>query len=235
MDSHNFFQVNRSELKYEMHPLDALCLQNELDLLLTRDHYSSSGSYMVRSLYFDSLNDIDFTEKYAGTKCRRKIRVRIYDTNAQNGKLELKQKDGGYSQKKSLLITRDEIAMLINGNYSFLLDYETATAIELYTILSLGYYRPKAIIEYQRTAFTYPENRTRITFDYSLKCSEIDLDLFSTALPWFPVTNEKVILEVKYNEQLVRIISDVLKKYMLTQVSVSKYTAGRPIYAKYIL
>lgn len=231
----NILQIDRSELKYEMHPLDALSLQNELDILLQRDSYSALGSYMVRSLYFDSLNDIDFMEKYAGNEKRKKIRIRIYASDAQSGKFEIKQKDGNYSCKKSLVISRNEIEKAIYGDFSFLLDYETEAAIELYSTLSLGCYRAKTVIEYQRTAFQYPENDIRITFDKNVKCSEIDLNLLQENLPYHPIIDEKVILEVKYNGTLMKCISDVLKKYKLTQVSVSKYAFGRPVYSQYIL
>lgn len=228
-------QINRNELKYEMHPLDALCLQNELDVLLLRDPYSAYGSYMIRSLYFDSLNDIDFKEKYAGDEKRKKIRIRIYDCSSSEGKFELKKKIGNYSQKETILISREEIQMAMEKNFLFLLNHESETALELYSLLTLGCYSPKTIIEYQRTAFTYPENNIRITLDAHIKSSETDLSLLQENLPWIPVIDEKVILEVKYDGTLLKSISDILKKYKLTQVSVSKYAAGRPVYARYIL
>ncbi|MCM1135931.1 MAG: polyphosphate polymerase domain-containing protein [Clostridium sp.] len=230
-----FSQVTRNEKKYEIHLLDATNMQNELNLLLQRDFFSKNGSYMVRSLYFDSLNDIDFTEKYAGYEKRKKVRIRIYDSSALEGKFELKQKYGNYSNKKSLSITRDEIKRAMAGDYSFLLDYNTPISLELYSLLTLGCYYPKAIIEYQRFAFCYPENSTRITFDSNIKCSETNLNLFQHNLPWIPLINENLILEIKYNKALIRTVSDVLKKYKLYQVSVSKYTAGRPIFIHYIL
>lgn len=231
----NILQVNRSELKYEMHPLDAISLQNELDLLLQRDIYSVSGSYMVRSLYFDSLNDVDFMEKYAGNETRKKIRIRVYEPDAQTGKFEIKEKNGNYSHKKSLLISQNEIEKAVAGDFSFLLDQQSETALELYSILSLGFYRAKAVIEYQRTAFQYPENNIRITLDGHIECSETDLNPLRKTLPYYPIADEKVILEVKYNGTLLKCIRDILKKYKLTQVSFSKYASGRPVYAQYIL
>lgn len=231
----NVLQINRSELKYEMHPLEAISLQSELDLLLQRDTFSASGSYMVRSLYFDSLNDIDFMEKYAGNEKRKKIRIRLYNPDADVGKFEIKQKDGNYSYKKSLVIPRAEIEKAVNGDFSFLLNYETEAAVELYSILSLGCYRAKTIIEYQRTAFQYPANDIRITLDKNIKCSETDLNPLHHVLPYLSVTDEKVILEVKYNGGLIKCISDILKKYKLTQVSVSKYALSRPIYLQCML
>ncbi|MCM1124807.1 MAG: polyphosphate polymerase domain-containing protein [Eubacterium sp.] len=231
----NILQVNRNELKYEMHPMEALSLQSELDLLLQRDAYSAAGSYMVRSLYFDSLNDIDFLEKYAGDEKRKKLRIRIYHPDASGGKFEIKQKNGNYSTKKSMSVSRDEIEQAARGDFSFLLRYDTEIAMELYSVLSLGCYRAKTIIEYQRTAFQYPENHTRITFDQQIKCSETDLDLFRHEIPYHPVIHEKVILEVKYDDVLVKCIRDILRKYKLTQISVSKYAFGRPIYLQCML
>lgn len=235
MNTKDIVSVNRSELKYEMHPLVALELQNELDILLQRDAYSAQSSYMVRSLYFDSVNDIDFSDKYAGVEKRKKIRIRVYSSDAVSGKIELKRKEGNYSYKKSLNISRNEIIMAQKGDYSFLLDYESHTAWELYTLLNLGCYRPKAIIEYQRIAFVYPENHIRITLDSQIKSSEGILDLMADNLTYIPVIDDRVILEVKYDGTLIKVVSDILKKYKLTQVSVSKYASGRSIYAKYIL
>lgn len=227
-------QIKRNELKYEMNYLEALALQNELDLLLWRDKYSENGDYLVRSLYFDSLNNIDFVEKSAGYERRKKVRIRVYNPNASNGKFEMKQKVGEYSHKKSLLISSAEIKQAMEGEYAFLLEHESETALELYSLLTLGCYRPATVIEYQRTAFSYVENDIRITFDKNVRCSETDLDLLSDDLSYIPVMDDRVILEVKYNGALLRAISDVLRKYNLVQVSVSKYGAGRPIYTKYM-
>ena len=54
-------------------------------------------------------------------------------------------------------------------------------------------------------------------------------------LTYIPVIDDRVILEVKYDGTLIKVVSDILKKYKLTQMSVSKYASGRPVYAKYIL
>lgn len=227
-------QIKRNELKYQMGFLEAISLQNELDVLLQRDKYSVNGDYLVRSLYFDSLNNIDFMEKAAGYERRKKVRIRVYSPEATDGKFEIKQKVGDYSHKKSLLVSASEMRQAMDGDYSFLLEKESGTALELYSLLTLGCYRPATIIEYQRTAFSYVENNVRITFDKNIKCSETDLDLLSNNLCYLPAIDDRVILEVKYNGTLLKAISDILRKYNLVQVSVSKYGVGRPIYTKYM-
>ena len=93
--------VTRSELKYWISYQDSLLLQDEMAKLLSYDSYSENGFYRVKSLYFDSINNIDYMEKLAGTE-KRKIRLRIYDEDADFAKLELKQKEGAYPAKEKL-------------------------------------------------------------------------------------------------------------------------------------
>ena len=63
----------RKEIKYIV-PLDkALAVGEQLDRLLQRDEHCMDGPYLVRSLYFDSVNQIDFAEKLAGVMDRKKV------------------------------------------------------------------------------------------------------------------------------------------------------------------
>ena len=94
----------------------------------------------------------------------------------------------------------------------------------------MGGYRPVVLIEYDRMAYTYPAYNTRITVDMNLRSSESNLDLFSEKPAYSALLNEEVILEVKYNQKLVRFLSDILRQYHLTQSSVSKYCMGRKIF-----
>ncbi len=223
-------KINRSELKYLLSWHEAVSLQNELSSLLVKDPHSKFGTYPVRSLYFDSFSNQDYYEKLAGIEKRKKVRIRIYHPDDIQGKFEIKQKDGNYSHKRSLSISKDEIIKSINCDYSFLLNHNSQEAFKLYSILTLNYYTPKAIIEYQRNAFIYPENNIRITFDSSIKSAEFQHDLFSKSLDWRSIDDSTVILEVKFNGQLYQPISAILQKYHLDQISVSKYTVGRPLY-----
>ncbi|MCI6715563.1 MAG: polyphosphate polymerase domain-containing protein [Lachnospiraceae bacterium] len=227
--------VLRSELKYWISYRDSLLLQAELDKLLMPDEYSQDGFYRVRSLYFDSINQIDFTEKLDGVESRKKIRMRIYDEDTQTVKLECKQKTGALQHKESLLITRAEAMQYMEGDYSGLLERPEETAWRLYSDMTLGGYRPAVIIEYDRCAYLYGEYNTRITIDRNVRSSELCLDLFEREIPWIPTIDNQVILEVKFNEKLIEPIKRILAKYHLTNVSVSKYGSGRPILEQYIV
>lgn len=227
--------VLRSELKYWISYRDSLLLQAELNKLLMTDDYSQDGFYRVKSLYFDSINQIDFTEKLDGVESRKKIRLRIYDEDAPTAKLECKQKTGALQHKESLLITRAEAMQYMEGDYSGLLERPEETAWRLYSDMTLGGYRPAVIIEYDRCAYLYGEYNTRITIDRNVRSSELCLDLFEREIPWIPTIDNQVILEVKFNEKLIEPIKRILAKYHLTNVSVSKYGSGRPILEQYIV
>lgn len=226
--------VSRSELKYWINYRDSVLLQAELSDLLMPDFYSQDGFYRVKSLYFDSINQIDYRQKFDGVERRKKIRMRIYDEDTEMIKLECKQKVGALQRKESLLIDRKEAIAYMEGDYGLLLDRPEETAWRLYSEMTLGCYRPVAVIEYDRCAYMYSEYNTRITLDRNVRSSEISLNLFDKNLPWIHTIEDAVILEVKFNEKLIEPIKRILAKYHLTNVSVSKYGSGRPIMEQYL-
>ena len=226
--------VYRNEKKYHLSRADSGRLQEEMQILLTPDAYSKEGSYHVRSLYFDTINNRDFTEKEDGVRMRRKVRLRIYDIEDETAKFEIKSKNGEYQHKNSLIVSRKDAIAIQEGDYGLLLDYEDEAALRLYALLTLDCYRPVALIEYDRRAFVYPENNIRITFDSNVRSSEMELDLYGKDIPWVTIPDENTILEVKYDRQLFKPISMVLEKYYLNNVSFSKYGNGRPIMESYI-
>lgn len=226
--------VSRSELKYWISYRDSLLLQAELSDLLMPDSYSQDGFYRVKSLYFDSINQIDYLEKLEGVQCRKKIRMRIYDEETDIIKLECKRKVGALQHKESLLIGREEAIAYMEGDYGQLLDHPEETAWRMYSDMVLGCYRPVVIIEYDRCAYMYGEYNTRITLDRNVRSSEVSLDLFEKDLPWVHTIEDAVILEVKFNGKLIEPIKRILDKYHLTNVSVSKYGSGRPVMEQYI-
>lgn len=223
--------VYRNENKFVIPITTMADLKSKLDNILKRDENSISGSYIVRSLYFDSINNIDFNTKLAGTEIRKKIRIRVYDANADKCKIEMKKKNGDLSHKVSLWITKEDAYQLIKGKYNALKKYfDKEEALEIYKTMSLGCYRPVVMVEYDRFAYTYPLYDTRLTFDYNIRSSESNFDLFSKNIMYNHLTDKDVILEVKYNENLMKFISEILKPYKLNRLSISKYCIGRKVF-----
>ena len=224
--------VYRTENKYLLNEADISNLKFKLDKLLERDKHSKQSSYIVRSLYFDSINNIDFNTKMAGTEIRKKIRLRTYDYTDDKCKLEIKQKNGDLQHKISMWIKKEDAKKLIKGDYSVLISYvkTNSDALFFYSTMQLGGYKPVALIEYDRIAYTYPMYSTRITFDMNVRSVESNFDLFDEKPLYYPVVENKTILEVKYNEKLMGFISDTIKKYQLNKTAVSKYCAGRKVF-----
>lgn len=226
--------VLRREFKFLMSHDNAIALQNELDMLLGTDKYSQKGYYYVRSLYYDSWNNKDYIQKFDGLENRRKIRIRIYSSKQENAKFEIKEKQGAYQKKDSLIVDRQHAEAFIKGEYAGLLDYEEPVAHRLFTLMTLGAYRPVSIIEYERRAYMYDQFSTRITFDKNVRSCENFYDIFRDDIPFVPVFMDQVILEVKFNGTLLESVKSVLGKYNLTNISMSKYGMGRPIWMHYI-
>ena len=223
--------VYRSENKYIL-PNDKLSnLRFKLDRVLSRDDYSKEHSYIVRSLYFDSINNIDFNTKLSGTEIRKKIRIRTYDPSSNKCKLEMKQKNGDLQHKISIWITKDDANELIHKNYSVLTKYmeENEDAKLFYTTMTLGCYAPVVLIEYDRIAYVYNLYNTRITFDMNVRTSESNFDLFDEHPIYTPVFNDTV-LEIKYDGKLMGFLQEIFRPYNLNRISVSKYAYGRKVF-----
>lgn len=221
----------RIEDKYIISYDKALLLKNAFNKVLSKDVHSQEKAYVVRSLYFDSINNRDYLTKLAGTEERQKIRIRTYDIKSNKCKLEIKKKQGALQEKISLWITKNDAKDLINGKYGTLIKYFNTSkeAIELYTMMQLYCYRPTVLVEYDRLAYTYPVNDTRITFDMNVRSSESNLKLFEEC-PLVPITDKVVILEVKYNGDLTDYVSRMIKAFEIDQVAISKYCESRKIF-----
>ena len=222
--------VLRQEEKYPLNLQEAIQFSHRFSRLLMPDPYSVNGSYMVRSLYFDTVDDRDFFDKVTEQNLRRKIRLRVYSPDASAAKLEVKQKNGSYQRKRSLTVSREDAQALIDGQYSVLLHYPEEFAAELFAIMTTECYRPKSIVEYQRRAFMAQENNIRLTFDAHICATESTMDLFSPNLPLNPVFDaDKVIFEVKYDRFMLGYIKEIISHVDRRSISSSKYCLSRSI------
>lgn len=220
--------VLREEKKYLISIEEFVKKSHILQQFMMRDEHNGTHGYLIRSLYFDTPFDDDYFEKTAGIECRRKIRLRIYDTDNNFAMLEMKQKQGACQRKRSLKISRDEAERMIRGEYSILLSYEEPFAAEIYGLMQKKCYRPKTIVEYHRKAFIAKENKIRITFDNQIVSTESHFDLFSKKLNMNPVLDPyDVILEVKYNGFLLSYIKEMINNIDKSELSVSKYCLAR--------
>lgn len=215
----------RHEQKYVISYDEMLKLRTKFNELLNIDR--DYNGYMIRSLYFDSIEDNDYYDKLGGEINRKKIRLRIYEPDSKKVKLELKSKYDVHQIKESLVISRKDAEKLIDEDYDVLLTYESEVAHKIYVMLKKGLYKPKVIIEYKRIAYT-TSTTTRITFDFEIKSSTDVKSFFEKDINYNYLTDKKdVVLEVKFDRFLEPYISNVLSCYASRFQSVSKYIMGR--------
>ena len=145
-------EVLRQEKKYLMNMVDMRRLSGQLRKVMLSDSHNGALGYRIRSLYFDTLYEGDYEDKLDGMELRRKIRLRLYDPQADFAMLEMKQKEGSNQKKRSLRVSREDALALTRGEYRCLLEYPDPFAAECYGLMHYRCYRPKTIVEYLREA-----------------------------------------------------------------------------------
>lgn len=220
--------VLREEKKYLIGVNSFISKRHQLEKVLDQDIHNGTNGYKIRSLYFDTVYDRDFFEKINGLEKRRKIRLRIYDTEADYAMLEMKQKQGQFQLKRSLRVSREDAQRLTACDYTPLLKYKEPFAAEMYAFMHVNCYRPVTVVEYDRKAFIAKENKIRITFDHNIRATESCFDMFSPTLNMNPVLDPyDVVLEVKYSGFLLGYIKELINSIDKSEISVSKYVLAR--------
>ncbi|MBN1410069.1 MAG: polyphosphate polymerase domain-containing protein [Spirochaetales bacterium] len=221
--------VIRNELKFFLSYPEFITLRSVLEKVLRRDsNDSGGGGYWIRSLYFDSVDDDDFHEKLLGVEFRKKVRIRIYDTNDSFVKLELKRKLNQFINKDTIMISSEHALRIIEGDREILLEYPQHAVKYLYALMGVRHYVPAVVIDYTREAFVFEPGTVRITFDKEIKSCFSDFNIFNPDLGVYPVFDEPVVvMEVKYNDFLPSWLKDIFARVKTVFTSVSKYCLGR--------
>ena len=219
----------RHELKYFINPAELEALRHRLRGALTMDAHCVDGQpYVIRSLYFDDVEDSAFYDKQAGVMHRDKYRIRIYNLSDRAIFLERKRKLGDLIQKSSVQITRRLCDQLIEGNPGGLYKSQNALLQDVYVQMRTRLLRPRVIVDYAREAYLHPAEDVRITFDMRLRTGLSSIDLFNRDLPTVcPHDRNVEILEVKFNNYLPGYISGLLHGVEAERSAVSKYVLCR--------
>lgn len=218
----------RKELKYVIKIEEFMRMQTKLKLLMTADTHGVNGEYLVRSQYFDSLNDRDLQDNLEGVMEKRKIRVRMYSHDITGAKLEYKCKSGAEGRKYSIPLSKEEVLLMEQHEYDFLLERKEELAGWLYTKMTGQLYRPKTIIEYDRVAYLYPASDVRVTFDKNLRASVCPLGICEESSFVIPLMSpEEGILEVKYHDFFPYALKVIFKELNQQTQAYSKYTDSR--------
>lgn len=221
----------RHELKFKISNSAAEILKQKLSLILGKDKnaYYEDGSYLIKSLYFDDRDSSSYYEKMDGVLYRKKYRIRMYNDVDTFIRLEKKMKHNNFTAKEQMLISKDIYSKILDGKIDEIENPE-GLLLEFITNYKNKGLVPSVIVEYHRTAFTYPISDVRITFDSNIQSSLYNYDLFNTSYPRYIVDEPgKQVLEVKFNEVLPLHIANILNDIPACREAVSKFAICRSI------
>ena len=214
----------RNEWKYLISTSEKELLKLRMKHFLKLDPHAGTGSYMIRSLYFDDYWNSAFEEKEAGVLMRKKYRIRIYDCSERSIRLERKKKFGSFIYKESAPLTKEEVWKILDGDYGFLLKSPYPLCREFYVECVSSLMRPRTIVDYDREPWILDEGTVRITFDSDVRAAIGSFDMFDPTLPTLPVLEPgKLIMEVKFTELLPQIVKEILPPQAAEFTAVSKY------------
>lgn len=216
----------RHEWKHEISYLDMLSLRQRLRAVARPDAHAVDGSYLIRSLYFDTPSDKVLREKLSGVSRREKFRIRYYNGDTSIIHLEKKSKVGGLGNKQSAALSVPEVNAILHGDLDWMLDSGRPLVQELYSKMRTQLLRPKTIVDYTREPFVYPPGNVRVTLDYDIRTGLCHTDFLNPCVT-IPAGGAPIILEVKWDAFLPSIIRDAVQLEGRRSSAFSKYAQCR--------
>jgi len=227
----------RYELKYlirreQMERL-ALDLSEQMD---PDGHGKELGQYPITSLYYDSPDYKAYWDKLDGHRKRRKVRVRVYGNEAVTpdtlAYLEVKERINVRMRKRRVALPYDQAVAF--DDFGELREGLSPSAVavlqEVYYLYRTLQLRPACIVHYDRTAYEgrAPYEDLRVTFDVNLRGRTHDLSLVSTghATDQHFLPLDRVVLEVKANQNVPAWLVQLLSRHGCTYYRISKYCAA---------
>ena len=218
-------QNYRHEYKYLISRQSAELLKRRLPHFMQRDsHAGSSGTYTIRSLYFDDPDFTAFREKVDGVDNRTKYRIRCYDYSAKLFRLEKKEKKGHLTRKTGQTIHPYDVLSLQKTPTQRCPKTPEGLTEELRLLCAARGTRPMVLVDYDRTPFVCVSGNTRITLDENLRTDPYCRDIFGPINAMIPVMEpDQVILEVKFDDFLPGYLSDCLADIPKVPMAISKF------------
>jgi len=219
----------RHEIKHYINAHDCSILRSKLKHVMNLDsHAGPDGNYLIRSLYFETPDDKALMEKITGVDNREKFRIRLYNNDHSYIKLEKKSKINGLTAKQSAKLTKEQCRDILEGDIEWMKDSEKPVLNELYYKMKHQQLKPRTIVDYLREAYVLKAGNVRVTMDKSIRTGLQSTDLLDINLPVVETLDRRIaVLEVKYDEFLPEIISDIIQLGERHKLSVSKYALCR--------
>ena len=218
----------RHEWKHEISYADLLSIRARMRAVAQPDKHAVGGKYLIRSLYFDNLNDKALREKIDGVNMREKFRIRYYNGDPSRIiHLEKKSKHNDLGTKYSAPLSMQEAQSIVDGDIDWMKDSPHSLIQELYCKMRYQGIRPKTIVDYTREPFIYGPGNVRVTFDYAIRTGLNCTDFLDPDCVTIPAGDAPIILEVKWDAYLPSIIRDAVQTPARRVGAFSKYAQCR--------
>lgn len=217
----------RHEWKHVLNTGDLLILRQRLRAVMESDPHAIDGKYIIRSLYFDNLDDKALREKIDGVNMREKFRIRLYNCDSSVIHLEKKSKRNGLGTKYSALLTAEQAQKIVDGDIDWMLRSDHPLIQELYCKMRYQGMRPKTIVDYTREPFIFRPGNVRVTLDYDIRTGLGCTDFLNPDAVTIPAGDAPILVEVKWDEFLPSIIRDLVSIPDRRVGSFSKYAQCR--------
>ena len=224
---------HRYEFKYLIAGSTLSGILRELELRLDRDiHSDATGSYFVRSHYFDTDAFDLYYEKLAGLLKRYKFRIRSYSgAPLYTGPLflELKGRNDSLVYKHRLPLDPGAVERVMkNGTKHFaglLLDSQATSGTGRRFVYDVFKKRisPSVVVDYYRTAF---ENRANPDFRVTLDRNVLAYRASSNGHPAGnsrTISDGFTVLEIKFRYHLPGWFHRLIQEFELKRISFSKF------------
>lgn len=227
------FLGDRFEFKYILDVRTAIEIERYLRTVgLVPDGHSHNGAYTVNSFYFDTPTIGDYREKDGSFLIRKKLRARTYaDTWSENPEdiwLEIKKKRNMNIKKSRMKINRTVWESLLGKMPLNTFDgidaniYASPVFREFLYFYKRQLYRPSVIVKYKRMAYMADFlSPIRITFDKDVVACLASDPAYERHMT--SVSRDRVIMEVKFSNQLPWWFTHALSRFDIQRDDFSKY------------
>lgn len=227
----------RREYKYLV-PMSCLeRLRANISPYLETDCYAARRhglQYTVRSIYYDTPRMEFYNEKIEGTKVRMKLRIRAYDEARASSLvfLEIKRKNANFIHKNRAPLLQTHLAqfMATHDIDRYILAVRGEGDAKADARRFLYHYcgralQPTVLAIYEREAYTGRfDRRLRVTLDKNLRSISFpSLDLLHDEAHSTCAMRRHCILELKFYESLPVWVRQVVRRYELRRLALSKY------------
>jgi len=220
----------RFESKYKISSYQYHQVKNALVPYMQLDSFTRAASrngYLVRSLYFDTLDYQAYFEKISGDSNRVKFRIRTYVESIEDDptiKVELKVRKGVMMEKFSCFVTASQYQEFMHGWHWSVENNPVLDEFE--RNLRIKHLRPKLLVEYLREGFqARSRENVRITFDHQVR-SAFSTSLFPDKVFFRRHHPHVIILEIKHPAEQPGWLKNIVEQHGLKIIANSKYAQG---------